>query len=186
MAQAAAIYVVVSDGCKSDGDSDPDQETWVDSDIAPTTDDDGDSTGQLGDESSTGAEDEELFAFWLADGIVMPGTSFVGGGELVVIDEADTEHCVLVWEFAEAVASTSCSDCEFAFDLTLGPIEIDVEREDGACDDWHELAMEGQLESLGYGVGTVYRSDGTSWTPVGDAEFVESSGEFFAEYELDD
>ena len=179
--RAAAVYVVVSEGCAQPSDEEP-ADTWVDTDAPPTSDSGGASDDDGG--GSSGAAGE-VYGLWLVEGTVVPGTSFAGSGEFAAYDDTDTDHCILVWEFTAATPSTDCTECEFAFELTLGAVEVDFELSDGACDDWAELAVEGQVMTVGYGASGVYQRQDTTWAAVGEGEFTTDSGQFYGEIELE-
>ncbi len=180
--RAAVVCVVV--GCAPPSDDEP-ADTWVDTDVPPTSD----SGGAIDDDddgrSSGGGGSGEVYGVWLFEGTVVPGTSFTGSGELAAYDDTDTDHCILVWEFTAATPSTECTECEFAFELTLGAVEIDFELAEGACDDWAPLAVDGQTMALGYAASTVYQRTDATWGAAGEGEFTASSGQFYGEIEVD-
>lgn len=179
--RAAAVVVAVGPGCASPSDDD---DGWVDTDVAPTSDE-GPATDDDGEDGSSGGSGgAEVYGVWLFQGTVVPGTSFTGSGEFAAYDDTDTDHCILVWEFASATP-TECSECDFAFELTLGAVDVELELADGECDDWAELAVEGQVIALGYAAGSVYQRNADNWSAVGEGEFTASSGEFYGEIEAD-
>lgn len=138
-----------------------------------------------GEDATGGVPGGDPFPMWAVGGTVVPGTSLVGGGELFVVDDNDVISCVAGWDFTAVTPVTDCASCEFAFDLTIGEVEIEEEPEAGGCTPWLALAVEGTTERIGYAAGEVFRHDGRAWASVGEAEFDVATGEFFAEYEVD-
>ncbi|MBC8071013.1 MAG: hypothetical protein IAG13_22000 [Deltaproteobacteria bacterium] len=191
----AGTWVSPTAGSVGDGDEGGSDEGTQDDGGGEASDseggvDEGDSDDGGVDEGGEGTTGElpagEPFPMWAVGGTVVPGVSLVGGGELYVIDDHDVVSCVAGWDFAAVTPSTDCAACEFAFELTLGEIEIEEEPQAGGCAAWLGLAVEGQVERIGYAAGEVFRYDGRAWTSVGEGEFEAATGEFYAEYELDE
>ena len=170
----------------STGGFDIDTTPWAETE-APPTGGAGLDTGSTGsepveEESDDDGPEDETFVGMFGFGPSVPGESYAPEGEMVAVVDKEDE-CLIEWT-ASAVPDDTCSECEFAFRLTLETLEV---IEDVACEDYG-LPTADVGASFGIGVfeEELFFEDGRGWEWVeGYGEYIPERGVFEWELELE-
>ncbi|MEM6293900.1 MAG: hypothetical protein AAGA54_21670 [Myxococcota bacterium] len=149
-------------------------------------DEDGDVDGDEETEGfdSEGGKDEENFVGWFGFGAAVPGESYAAMGEVVVfVDGAD--QCILIWSAQSSEPDEGCAECEFAYRITIGEVEAEVE-EDCSLAGTDAQSLPGTIVGLGWNGEELYTDfgDGYSLAEDGFGEYDPKRGQFFWELSL--
>ena len=85
--------------------------------------------------------------------------------------------CELGYPVTSAVAATDCGSCEFAWEMTLGTVE--VWEDGGGCA--AGMGLDGTVIRAGHGSDTLFMHDGQSWASLGWSEIDGSDWNFGTE-----
>lgn len=114
-------------------------------------------------------------------------TSYMGSERLVFKADSGSGEvlCQLLYGIEGATPRTDCDECDWAFDVVVGPVQVEADV-DGACEaigygQAARDAMAGSTRGYGYiaeyfGHAPVLVVDDGGWNPVSYASYDETSG----------
>lgn len=171
----------------------PGDDPWVDTAIPepsvddPTTDALPGDGGEADDGEADDGEAEFIEVVWEGGGVVGTDSTYnQAWGEAIVAgyDDDDTETllCVVGWSVTMVSALDDCADCEFAFEIEHGEVEVEVD-EDGACAEYgiDTASITGQRAQIGYRPGELLEQRDGAWVPAGEAQYDSATGELLYE-----
>ena len=130
-------------------------------------------------------EVEEDFVGIFGFGMAVPGQSYAVEGETIAFVDGE-DLCVLLWT-ASAVPDDTCTECDFAFRLTIDTVEVEADV-DCAAYGWAPAEVEGSVIAVGPAPGEdlyVDEGEGWTWSVEGFAEYIEGRGVFEWEHPVD-
>ncbi len=165
------------DACGAPTDGVQSTDPWADSMVPPVAEAEQQDGEEDEDEQFDPFEEGEGGAYWFGEGEVSPGVDFVGGGEFVAGFD-DEELCIILYAFTASAPLDDCPGCDFAFELTLGEVEIEVDE--GCAEVGVEPArVAGQRLTIGYiGEDRALARVNGSWIVGGRAEHPPEGFEF--------
>lgn len=131
-----------------------------------------DSSGPAGgdteaDEDSGGPKVEPDEVFFYGEATVQPGTSLSGFEEFIAFVDGE-DACVIVWSIDSVASNDTCAECEYAFDVTRGEPDTEVDVD---CQSY-DTAWLSTMTGWGYGDGLMYGNLEGGWDVIGEAEFL--------------
>lgn len=191
-------------GTTSDSTSTPpvdtkpwDVETETNPPSMPTSAADGDVSGTGGANTTDGQADdvadeegedeggEESFIGMFGIGSAVPGESYAPSGEAIAF-VAGVDECVVLWQ-ATAVVDETCTECDYAFQLTIDTTEVEADV-DCMTYGFAPDQLLGESFSVGFsGEETLHLNEGEGWATVeeGFAEFVQERGTLEFEFPVE-
>lgn len=120
---------------------------------------------------------------WEGGGVVTPGSSYdEAWGEAIVVaygeDDDEVLRCVIGWSDRMVAVVSDCTECEFAFEVEHGEVEVEVD-EDGACAEFGLVAdaITGRRVRIGYRPGELLEPHDGAWVLVGEAQYDLATGQ---------
>ncbi len=171
----AAMVLLVIGACGGDpGAPAAETDRWADS-MVPVGAVPGLENDEEGEDDEDGDEGDERF--WVGYGEPVPGQAFTGAGELAIGNGA-IEVCIVLFRYVASTPLDDCSGCEFAYELTLGDIEVELDagcREAGV----DPATLDGMTHTIGYaGEEYLLVKVGDTWIVGGEVYSEEHEFEF--------
>lgn len=134
-----------------------------------------DTSGGGGDSGDT-ADD---FEGWHGEGYIADN-ALTGHGDFLA-EQGGTAVCQMSWDWAGSTPRDDCDQCEFAWDLLVGPVTDSVLI---GCEEYNlsPEILEGSEIAIGYGANTMYTHAGDNWGATGTAEYDTGTGAISWQY----